>query len=98
MDALDPAVDIPELFAVDLMKGLFRLLEGDPVKAAPLIGSSMERVDPQDARQLHLAGVAAMFTRDDRMAWELLARALARAREIGGIALIPPILFPVALL
>ena len=98
MDTLDLPGDIPELFAVDLMKGLFRLLEGDPVKAAPLIESSIGRVDPQDARQLHLAGVAAMFTRDDRMAQDLFARALSRAREIGGIALIPPILFPVALL
>jgi DNA-binding CsgD family transcriptional regulator len=98
MDALDLPADTPELFAVDLMKGLFRLLEGDPAMAAPLIGSSIERVDPQDPRQLHLAGVAAMFTRDDRMARELLARALSRAREIGGIGLIPPILFPVALL
>jgi DNA-binding CsgD family transcriptional regulator len=98
MDALDLPAETPELFAVDLMKGLFRLLEGDPVKAAPLIGSSIERVDPQDPRQLHLAGVAAMFTRDDRMARGLLARALSRARDIGGIALIPPILFPVALL
>jgi DNA-binding CsgD family transcriptional regulator len=98
MDALDLHAETPELFAVDLMKGLFRLLEGDPVNAAPLIGSSLDRVDPQDPRQLHLAGVAAMFTRDDRMAQELLGRALSRAREIGGIALIPPILFPVALL
>jgi hypothetical protein len=98
MNVLDLPVDTPERFALDLMKGLFLLLEGDPGAAGPLIGSSIDHVDPQDPRQLHLAGVAAMFTRDDGMARDFLARALSRAREIGGIGLIPPILFPVALL
>jgi hypothetical protein len=35
MDALDLPVDIPELFAVDLMKGLFRLLEGTRSRRSP---------------------------------------------------------------
>jgi DNA-binding CsgD family transcriptional regulator len=98
MDALDIPDDAPERFAVDLMKGLFRLLEGDPGGAAPLIGSSVDRVDPGDPTQLHLAGVAALFMRDDRTARALLARALSRAREAGGVALLPRILVPVALL
>lgn len=98
MDALALPDGAPETFAVDVMKGLHRLLEGDIDAAATLIGGTIDRVDPRDPTQLHLAGVASMFTRDDRTARELLSRALSRARDLGSVALLPRVLVPVALL
>jgi DNA-binding CsgD family transcriptional regulator len=98
MDALGLRDDAPEAFGVGVMQGLHRLLEGDPDGAAKLIGDSIDRADPADPRQLHLAGVASMFMRDDRTARELLARAVSRTRELGNVATLPRILVPVALL
>src|SRR5262249_52468235 len=80
---------------VDLMKGLFRLLAGDPDEAARLISDSFDRIDGDDPLQLLLAGVTAMFTRDDRTPRQLLARALARARDTRGVAPPPRLLGPV---
>jgi DNA-binding NarL/FixJ family response regulator len=59
---------------------------GDTTAGAPRIHSSVTPADPDDPRQLHLAGTASTFAGDDRLAFELLHRSVARARDRGQLS------------
>jgi DNA-binding CsgD family transcriptional regulator len=96
MQLLELDRDAPWVFAVHVMIGLGRLLQGDAPSATPLIASTVAGADPGDPGQLEIAGTASIFIGDDRTARRLLTRAVARARALGEVSRVPQVLAPLA--
>jgi DNA-binding NarL/FixJ family response regulator len=69
--------------------GLGQLARGDIAGGASVLRASIAPADRDDPRQLHLAGTASIFAGDDRTAFELLQRSVARAREVGAVTSLP---------